>query len=261
MAFFDINGKKIEYLASYEDNPNPENPIILCIHGAGGTCQHWIPLLEPLANFCNAIAISLSGHGNSSSREPLSIESYVKDIDDVISLFPSPPILCGHSMGGAIVMTYALQNPNKIRGLILIGTGAKLKVSPVIFEFLNKNPSNYLASTANFMFSKDFRKNQKEKVEEFIKESAPLMKPETVMADFKSCNAFNVMTEIDRITLPTLILVGSSDFMTPPKYSTYLHEKIPNSTLEIINGPGHLVMYEKPEKIAEIIKKFVKKQN
>ncbi|MHC1590781.1 MAG: alpha/beta fold hydrolase [Candidatus Helarchaeales archaeon] len=252
-----VNGKKIEFYSNHADEPIPEKPIILFIHGAGGSCHLWVPLIDSLDSSINALAISLTGHGNSIGTEEPSLSTYLKDVEDVISTLPSPPFLCGHSMGGAIALQFALQNPDKISGLILVSTGARLKVAPMIFQFLEQDPAGYLKSSLKFMFSREFRKNQKKKIKQFVEELAPLMTPEITKADFQACNSFDVMDKIQNIQKPTLIIVGSDDFMTPPKYSQYLNEKIPKSSLKIIEGPGHLITIEKPREVAEIITEFV----
>lgn len=258
LPFFEIGEKKIEYYASRSHASSSRDPFIVFIHGSGGTYHPWIPLLDLLSEFCNALAISLTGHGGSTPQSKPSIDSYVKDVDDVLSQLPAPPILCGHSLGGAIVITYALLHPEKIRGIILVGTGAKLRVSQAILNMLRQNPAEYITLTTTSMFSKRFQEEHKEKVRQYT-EWMTLSTPEIRLADFEACDTFNRMEDISHISLPTLILVGEKDFMTPPKYAVYLQEQIPSSSLEIVPEAGHLVPFEKPKELASLIKKFVRK--
>ncbi len=67
-----------------------------------------------------------------------------------------------------------------------------------------------------------------------------------IRRDFEVCNAFDLMQDVSRITVRSLIIVGDSDVMTPVKYANYLHEKIAGSELRTITQAGHAVMLERP---------------
>ena len=82
--------------------------------------------------------------------------------------------------------------------------------------------------------------------------------PEVIYSDFEACDKFNVMSRLKEIKLPTLIICGLEDQVTPVKYSEYLKNNIPNSRLEIIANAGHMVMLEKPEELNERLEKFIK---
>src|SRR3989304_6579211 len=107
---------------------------LLFIHGAGATSLTW---RLQLLHFRNAFAIDLPGHPNGPGLKTIeeyvgSVEKYVKEkaIGNLV--------LVGHSMGGAIVMSYELRNLNSA-GLILVGTGARLRVHPDILSAILRN--------------------------------------------------------------------------------------------------------------------------
>ena len=77
--------------------------------------------------------------------------------------------------------------------------------------------------------------------------------PQIIHDDFAACDAFDVMERLDEIHCPTLVICGTEDRMTPPKYSKYLVDGIANAELELIAGAGHMVMLEKPEPVAAAI--------
>lgn len=83
--------------------------------------------------------------------------------------------------------------------------------------------------------------------------------PAVGLADFEACNKFDSREKLSRICKPTLIVGGSEDVLTPPWYHHYLHEKIENSTLRIIEGVGHYSMVEKPEEFNVILSEFLEK--
>ena len=77
--------------------------------------------------------------------------------------------------------------------------------------------------------------------------------------DLRCCDAFDIMDRVGAIRLPTLVLCGSNDVMTPEKYSHYLHDKIEGSEIRIIEGGSHFVQLEQPEAVNGAIEEFLSK--
>jgi pimeloyl-ACP methyl ester carboxylesterase len=82
--------------------------------------------------------------------------------------------------------------------------------------------------------------------------------PATYYADLSACNNFDVMDRLHEIQCPCLIICGSDDQLTPPKYSRFMQERLPQSEVVVIEGAGHMVMLEKPDQVNEAITKFIK---
>ncbi|MCK4566855.1 MAG: alpha/beta hydrolase [Candidatus Thorarchaeota archaeon] len=217
-------------------------PAIIFVHGSGGSAATWFMQLKGLSNDFHVIALELNGHGKSpDSSNENTIESYLSDIDEIVTQYEKP-VLAGHSMGGALSQLYALRHPEKIGGIILIGTGAKLRVAPLIFDMLRNNFEGYVDAAGSYMFSEE----TSTELIEASKIEIRKCKPSIINRDFAACNDFDIMEMISNISLPALILVGDQDLMTPVKYSSYLHERLPNSTLHVIENAGHSVMLEQP---------------
>jgi pimeloyl-ACP methyl ester carboxylesterase len=75
--------------------------------------------------------------------------------------------------------------------------------------------------------------------------------------DLRACDAFDIMDRVSGIRVPTLALCGSDDIMTPPKYSLYLAEKMPDARAVIVDGGTHMVFAEKPEAVNGAIQEFL----
>ena len=75
--------------------------------------------------------------------------------------------------------------------------------------------------------------------------------------DFRACDAFDVMGRLGEIELPTLVLCGESDALTPPKYSHFLAGNIPGARLEMVEAAGHMLMLEQPARAGEAIAAFL----
>jgi pimeloyl-ACP methyl ester carboxylesterase len=82
-------------------------------------------------------------------------------------------------------------------------------------------------------------------------------RPEVLYGDFLACNRFDLREEVDRIDLPTLVICGEEDELTPVSYSESLHRRIKGSALEIIPGAGHMVMMEAPDPFNRVVQDFV----
>lgn len=200
------------------------------------------------------IAIDLPSHFKSEKFEDLSLETYVKTIRELVKqLELKNIILCGHSLGGAIVQSYFLKYPNEPKGFILCGTGAKLRVHPDILDNLKNNFQEYLDSIPIAAF---YRKTDEKLINKYLKKTSQ-MDPEVIYQDFKVCDGFDIMNKVDQIDIPCLIIVGIADKLTPVKYSKYLEEKIEASDLKIVEDAGHAVMIEKPEEVNRAISKFL----
>jgi pimeloyl-ACP methyl ester carboxylesterase len=225
-------------------------PTLLFIHGAGGNNRVWEYQLK---FFENAIAVDLVGHDGGVGKG--TIDEYVEEVKrfcDEKSL--RNIVMVGHSMGGAIVQKFALDHPEYLEAIVLVCTGAKLKVIPIISDTIKRN----YAQLTELM--KEFASSHKTPIE-IRKRAAEEMtrtSPEVAYRDFEACDKFNVMDRLEEIRLPTLIICGLEDQLTPVKYSEYLKSNIPNSRLEILTDAGHMVMLEKPAEFNDKLGEFIK---
>lgn len=239
----------------YADHLNPtlHRPVTLVIHGAGGTHLDWPAEIRRMPEL-NAILVDLSGHGHTPGTGCNTIAAYVSDMLVLLdALKLKQVIVAGHSMGGAIAQTLALHHPDRVLGLILIGTGAKLGVHPDLLAGMVSEAARTISTLVSLYYgtfaNESLRRRSEQRLTEF--------NPTTLYNDYAACNAFDVRQQVSQIQVPTLIIGGSDDKMTPFKFSTYLHEQIAGSHLERIEGGGHLMMLEQPEAAAEVIKKWL----
>jgi pimeloyl-ACP methyl ester carboxylesterase len=162
------------------------------------------------------------------------------------------PVFCGHSMGGAIALTLALDF-DRFGDLILVGAGAKLGVLPDILTDLSDSP---LAAIEKMLTPRSFYKIDLE-MGRLARRTLSLQNPGVFLNDYKACNGFDVRDKLSRITAKTLIVCGESDRMTPPKYSHYLNANIANSTAFFFREAGHMVPLEKPEALGGLLQTFL----
>ncbi len=224
-----------------------KTPIVF-IHGSGGGHHHWIYQVRGLADTLYPIAPDLPGHGRSTGQALGSIESYsdwLKSFIDRLGLRQF--ILGGHSMGGAIALDYALRWPNSLKGLVLIGTGARLRVLPELLDKLAKGivPPEFV----NYMYGPETGETLLDRARSEISSTNPSI----FHSDLSACNRFDVIGRLGEIRVRALIICGSKDLLTPPKYSRFLHDQIGAGTLVEIEGAGHMVMLEKSDAVNQAI--------
>lgn len=201
----------------------------------------------------NIFALDLPSHNNSDKFSELFIDLYVDVVRKFIEILDSKNvILCGHSLGGAVIQTYYFKYPLDTKALILIGTGGRLRVSPLILETLKNDFQEYLSGT----WMTFYRGVSKELIE-LQKNELLKTDPEVIYNDFKICDEFDLLDKTTSISIPCLIIVGKQDNLTPVKYSEFFHKNIKSSELVIIEKAGHMVMLEHPKRVNKAIENFI----
>jgi pimeloyl-ACP methyl ester carboxylesterase len=237
---------------------DPARATLVFIHGAGGSGDFWQAQVAGLAGRANTLAIDLPGHGRSDGGGQDTIEGYARSVIDFINRIDMPnPIPCGLSMGGAIVLQLLIDSQDMLTAGILLGTGARLKVAPEIFEVLEKDYSDYLVMISEFIASKT---TDSEIIRRFREETARCS-PEVILRDFHACNRFDVMQYIGSITLPVLVVSAEDDQLTPTKYGEFLKNNIPGASGAHIMDAGHILPMEKPEALNRAITNFLDHKN
>ncbi len=257
MGELNLKGLKIHYLERIPPSTTFPNYQIIFIHGSGGNASIWQKVMEFLAqNGWGTIALSLPGHGFSEGEGMSSIAEYREFVNDFIEGKGFKNILlAGHSLGGGIVLDFALKYPEKLKGIILIGTGARLRVHPQALEKFRQMAAGEIDPKFEPWA---FAENTSPHILAEGEKEWSLTSPRVRYIDLKACDQFDIMAEVEKIQLPALVVVGTKDQLTPVKYAEYLHKKIKGAKLEIIPEVGHMLMLEAPEELSLAIKNFLK---
>ncbi|MGE5140887.1 MAG: alpha/beta fold hydrolase, partial [Rudaea sp.] len=162
-------------------------------------------------------------------------------------------VIVGSSMGGAIAQFLGINHADRVQGLGLVGTGARLRVLPAFLTGIVDDTLRTVALINEALFTTGADPGIKALSERGMLDCGP----QVLHEDYAACDIFDVREHISKIRAPTLVLCGDQDKMTPVKYSQYLAERIPGATLEIITGAGHLVMLEKPDEVNRSLVRFL----
>lgn len=225
---------------------------LVFIHGSGACGDVWMLQKQ---HFTDADTPYLPGHPR--GEICTSVEAYTdwlhgyfqeKEFTDVV--------LAGHSLGGGIALMHALKYPGDLKGIILIGSGARLRVLPLIIEMVGGK----LDDTQGWIkeIIEPLHGTVDEKIRRSLLPRLVEVGPAAQLNDFHCCDKFDIMDKVGQIKLPTLCIVGDLDNMTPPKYSQYLAGKMPDCRVSIIEGGTHLAFLEKPAEVNRAIESFIK---
>jgi len=230
-------------------------PIIF-LHGSGDTAAIWKPLLEQLAAY-PTYAIDLPGHGKRPDTLPATatVEEYTEAVARIIAeeIGIERPIIAGHSLGGAIALMLALTHGEALSGLILCGTGGRLRVHPSLLEAAHENPEACKLQLTRLAVAPQ---HEEQLVPRLLQESDP-GSVRMLYRDLLACDHFDVMSRLAEIRLPTLILTGQEDRLTPPKYAQYMQQQIPDSSLHLLSEAGHYLMREQTAACGQAIEAWL----
>jgi pimeloyl-ACP methyl ester carboxylesterase len=249
MPYMEIESGKLFYTLS---RAAAGCPTLVLIHGAGGARLHWPAELRRLAG-ASVYTLDLPGHGRSTGEGNDTIRGYAKAIAAFLQAVDTgPTIIVGHSMGGAIAMTLALDF-DCLAGAVLVGTGARLRVAPAILEGIHTNFEQSVELITRFAWSQGALPRLIELGRQALLDTGP----DVLLGDFSACDSFDVMERLEEVRVPTLVISSSADQLTPVKYGRFLAGHIPNAHLVVIENAGHMMMLEQPNEVARAVRKFL----
>ncbi|HEY7118817.1 MAG TPA: alpha/beta fold hydrolase [Tepidisphaeraceae bacterium] len=261
MPTANINGVTIHYI----EKGDPNAPPIVLLHGFPLSADMWVAQIEALSPRHRVIAPDFRGFGRSGPTGPFSIEQLADDVHALIGqLKLGKVILAALSMGGYVALAYVKKYQGTLASLILIDTKAEGDSAD------GRANRDRLIATAREHGAKAIGDAMLPKL---IPESAAKSRPQLVrdlraMTDTTDpqtlAHALAAMRDrpdqtasLASIAVPTLILVGDQDAITPPDVARAMHEKIPRSQLKVIAGSGHMSPMEQPAQVNVAIEQFL----
>jgi len=251
---------------------------IIMIHGFRGT-HHGLSLIADHLSEFDIITPDLPGFAKGDTMDMYDLDSYVAWLKDFIikQKLATPPILLGHSFGSIVSAAYAAKYQDTISQLILVNPigapalegprGVLSKLAVFYYWLGTKLPDSFaqkwLASnTIVMVMSVTMAKTKDKKLRAFIHDQHrkyfSLFHTATSVAEsFKTSVSNNVRTFAPAITIPTLLIAGAEDDITPLAKQKELQQLFPHAQLEIIEHVGHLTHYETPDQVAGFVQAFI----
>lgn len=250
MPFVELHGgAKLRYRESGAERGG--HPLLL-VHGAGGSSASWLPLMGRLGRHRRVVALDLPGHGRSGGAV-----TSVEEMRDAVGLAAAtlclgPSVLVGHSLGGLVALAAALAWPDKVAGLVLVTTGARIRVSPALFQALDGGWARWPELMAEVAFSPETPGDLRRRAAAL----ATAAEKAQTRADFEAVAAVDFRSRLVEIATPTRVISGAHDQLTPPKLSEALAAGIAGARLVTIPRAGHMPMFEQTDALAAAILEF-----
>lgn len=246
---------------------NPELPTAVFIHGAQHDHSVWILQTRYFAHHgFSVLAVDLPGHGRSKGEPLGSVEAMS---DWLLALLDGAGVekamLVGHSMGSLIALEAVHRRPERVSNLALVGTAYPMKVSDALLEASKNNEqaaidmvniwSHFTMSQKPSCPGPGFHvMNGNQRLMQHISKKNPA---QVFYTDFSACNTYaNGEAAAKSVAVPTLLLLGKRDMMTPPKAAAGLAKLIPHCDVIQIENCGHALMSEQPDAVLDHLYAF-----
>ncbi|WXG43740.1 MAG: alpha/beta hydrolase [Promethearchaeati archaeon SRVP18_Atabeyarchaeia-1] len=248
----------VDGLKTHYEEYGEGKPLVL-IHGAQGTVEGFDGMIKILRNKYRVITPSLPGRSGS---ESMSGEVTMKRYSDHIArLLPKinvkNAIVGGSSMGGLVSLSFCFDHPEMTSALVLIDSPAKIQIDEKIVNLFVDDYEGTTRLAASLGYSKN---TPKDVVEAALRYNLKVP-VETTLKDLRATGRYDPISRLAEIRVPTLIIRGSEDILTPKPMSDILNNRIKGSTIKIIKGAGHSSIVEKPMEVSEAIMQFLRKQS
>ena len=237
-------------------------------HGLLFDWRSWVGQTPLIAVDHRVVAFDSRGHGLSGLPEDdWTIQDQADDYARVMdALGIDRAVVVGESMGGMAALHLALRHPQRVKGLVLVGTSAsaetlyqrtRYRLLVLMAQLFGMRPW-LLTEGSKAMFGATFRRTQPEQVKQWMEPIAgydPKVIARTLRPVMKRPS---VVGRLPTITAPALVIVGDEDQTTPPRESEVMAERMPNARLVTLGATGHMSPIEKPEQIAVLIREFLR---
>lgn len=240
---------------------------VVFIHGAGDSATVWEKQTAHFFGEHRALAVDLPGHGARTAEAGL--ESHEANAAEVCRIMDregvSKAVVAGHSMGGAVALLMALDHPERVGGLVLVATGARLKMRPDFIEQARKTAQAFGSSVPSethiIPVEQMVDPAVPSEVVAWLKARIGNASAQATYADFLANNGFDVMARLGSIRCPTLVVGGSNDRMAPRKFAEFLANAIAGARLEVLEPSGHYPHVEQEQRFNATLDTFLKAIN
>lgn len=234
-----------------------QGEILLLLHGLFGALSNWDKVVKHFSGNYRVIIPLLPIYTMPVKQAGLGkltefVEGFVSEMD-IAHLN-----LVGNSLGGHVALIYTLANGSKVSSLTLTGSSGLFE-NAMGGSFPKRGSYDYIKERVEYTFY-DPKTATKELVDEVFETTKSIPKALRIVAIAKSAQRHNMADEIPSIEVPTLLIWGLNDTITPPYVAHEFDRLIPNTTLRFIDKCCHAPMMEHPELFNELLEEFLKKE-
>jgi 3-oxoadipate enol-lactonase len=241
-------------------------PLVIMMHGIGGNRTNWHDQLPVFAAHFRAVSWDTRGYGASDDYEgPLDFGDFARDLARVLDHFRSPRAhLVGLSMGGMIAMDFYSRYPERVARLTICDSlpgfnhltaehrreFIRLRQEPLL---AGKEPKDIAPAVAETLIGRSAHPGSFER----LVASMSVLHKESYLKTIAGTATYQRLFELEKVAVPTHIVVGDEDRLTPQEMSRHMARRIPGACLSLIEGAGHLSNIEQPEKFNRAVLAFL----
>ncbi len=213
---------------------------LICIHGAAGDARLFHGQLKYFGKEVTALSLDLPCHGKSTGKNNLTIRNYSESITAVMEHEDlTDCVLIGHSMGGCVALDFYHNHRERVNGMVLVGTSAKLPFSDELYLLLNTDIEAFSRRVINMTFSKDTGI-----LTSLFKNGLMESRKDAIFNDMIISRSADFTHLIGEIDVPVLCLANRGDELIPYKLTKEMCEKIPGGEFHLYDYKGHMPFFE-----------------
>lgn len=228
--------------------------VLMLLHGLFGALSNWEGVVARFSQRFRVVIPMLPIY--EMPIKEAGLEGLQKFVEDFVSLKKlDRMIIMGNSLGGHVALLYTLHNGPKVEKLILTGSSGLFE-NAMGGSYPRRGSYDYIRERVAYTFY-DPQTASKELVDEVFETTKSIPKCMRIVAIAKSAQRNNLANDLGNIKVPTLLVWGLNDTITPPMVAYEFNRLIPNAQLSFIDACCHAPMMEHPELFNEIVEKFL----
>lgn len=236
--------------------PRDATMRLLYVHGTGCNAGVWARHCASLPPDYEYVCVDLAGHGGSSGAGFRGTADHAFVIDAVVAhLGWDRFVIVGHSLGGAIALTYAVYHPAKLAAMVLVDTGGRLRVAPDVLEGARLAAMGREVPPADPRWT--FSPRTPDSVIDRVWSDLGDVAPDLVYRDWIADDSFDFLSRVRAVHAPCLAVCGADDPITPVRNHAFFRDHMPSCELAIIEDCGHWPFYEQPESFDRIVTDYL----
>lgn len=258
---------QINKLSVITDGNKEAKPIVF-IHGFPYDHSMWKKQINYLSASYYCISYDIRGFGESTNSDGQhTMEMFVDDLEMIIDeMMLDKPVICGLSMGGYISLRALERFQNKLFAAILCDTRSqaddnqgRLKRAAAIKRINFGEQKEFVKEFITNCFGENFKQNFFDELQSIV-EYSQTFEPKGIKGGLLAMlSRTDTTTFLEKIEIPTLLICGKYDTLTPPSVMKDMYHKIKNAEFVEIQNAGHMVPIENPNEVNSAISKFLKK--
>ncbi|KOY88046.1 alpha/beta hydrolase [bacterium 336/3] len=231
-----------------------QGEILLLLHGLFGALSNWKAVINEFSNSYRVVIPMMPVYDL--PLKNTGIESLTDFIEGFVEFKKLQNVtLLGNSLGGHIALNYTLRNQSNVKSLVLTGSSGLFE-NTMGGSYPKRGSFDYIKDRVEYTFF-DPKTATEDLVLEVFEITKSIPKCMKIVAIAKSAQRHNMAKDIPKIKIPTLLIWGLNDTITPPLVAYEFDDRMPNTELRFIDKCGHAPMMEHPEKFNAILHQFL----